>query len=212
MAGNRDNCPFPPDAITAPQMSNHNENAAASGFISTQLPCPACDNGLASQATEAGYDCRTLRDALGSFATGIAVITACAPDGQFIGLTVNSFNSVSLNPPLVLWSLDLGSPSLEAFRAASHYAVNILAADQAELSQRFATRLEDKFGDLQLCPGAGGAPLLHGCCAWFECANETHYPGGDHLIFLGRVERFAADEERTPLLYHGGRYRTLGRE
>ena len=95
------------------------------------------------------------------------MVTACAPDGSFVGLTINSFNSVSLEPPLVLWSLDLASPSLEAFRAASHYAINILAADQEELSQRFATRLQDKFGDLLLCSGVGGAPLLHGCCAWF---------------------------------------------
>ncbi len=173
------------------------------------LPCPACDGGSAA-ASE--FDCRNFREALGSFTTGIAVVTACAPDGSFVGLTINSFNSVSLEPPLVLWSLDLGSPSLEAFRTASHYAVNILAADQMALSQRFATRLDDKFGDLQLCDGAGGAPLLHGCVAWFECANEVQYPGGDHLIFVGRVERYAGDPERAPLVYHGGRYRTLSRD
>ena len=179
------------------------------------LPCPACDGsvngGGAGEATE-GFDCRAFRDALGSFTTGIAVVTACAPDGSFVGLTVNSFNSVSLDPPLVLWSLDLGSPSLEAFRSASHYAVNILGADQEAVSQRFATRLEDKFGDLELCLGAGSAPLLHGCCAWFECANETQYPGGDHLIFLGRVERFSGDPLRAPLVYHGGQYRRLARD
>jgi flavin reductase (DIM6/NTAB) family NADH-FMN oxidoreductase RutF len=175
------------------------------------LPCPACDDGDAVSTAE-GFDCRAFRDALGSFATGIAVVTACAPDGTFIGLTVNSFNSVSLNPPLVLWSLDLGSPSLEAFRAASHYAVNILSAGQEEISQRFATRSEDKFGDLQVCEGSGGVPLLHGCCAWFECANEMQYPGGDHLIFLGRVERFSGDPARPPLLYHGGSYRRLARD
>jgi len=173
------------------------------------LPCPACDDGPAGFVTGPDYDCRAFRDALGSFATGIAVVTACAPDGEFVGLTVNSFNSVSLEPPLVLWSLDLASPSLDAFRDASHYVVNILAADQAEVSQRFATRQPDKFGDLQLCVGQGGAPLLHGCCAWFECVNETRYPGGDHLIFLGRVERFSRDPGRLPLLYHGGRYRHL---
>ncbi|MCP5267814.1 MAG: flavin reductase family protein [Zoogloeaceae bacterium] len=158
------------------------------------------------------FDCREFRVALGSFATGIAVVTACAPDGSFVGLTINSFNSVSLDPPLVLWSLDLGSPSLAAFRSASHYAINILAADQIELSQRFATRLEDKFGDLLLCDGAGGAPLLHGCCAWFECANEVRYPGGDHEIFIGRVERFSSDSARPPLIYHAGAYRGLSRD
>ena len=177
------------------------------------LPCPSCDEGVAVEGVSAKvFDCREFRAALGSFATGIAVVTACAPDGSFVGLTVNSFNSVSLEPPLVLWSLDLGSPSLEAFSAASHYAVNILAADQSELSQRFATRLDDKFGDLEICAGAGGVPLLHGCCAWFECANEVQYPGGDHRIFVGRVERFTSDLARAPLVYHGGRYRQLARD
>lgn len=174
----------------------------------THLPCPACDDGM-ENAAGTGFDCQSFRAALGNFATGVAVVTACAPDGSFVGLTINSFNSVSLEPPLVLWSLDLASPSLEAFRAASHYAINILAADQEELSQRFATRLQDKFGDLLLCSGVGGAPLLHGCCAWFECANEIRYPGGDHLIFLGRVERFSGDADRPPLVYHAGGYRRL---
>ncbi|MFA7291439.1 MAG: flavin reductase family protein [Rhodocyclaceae bacterium] len=178
----------------------------------SHLPCPSCDDGAAAaREGEAvrDFDCRNFRAALGSFATGIAVVTACAPDGSFVGLTVNSFNSVSLEPPLVLWSLDLGSPSLEAFSSASHYAVNILAAGQSDLSQRFSTRLDDKFGDLAVCVGVGGVPLLHGCCAWFECANEVQYPGGDHRIFVGRVERFSGDPERAPLVYHGGRYRRL---
>ena len=179
----------------------------------THLPCPACDAAdHGSSAVPGEFDCRAFRDALGCFATGIAVVTACAPDGSFVGLTVNSFNSVSLDPPLVLWSLDLGSPSLDAFRNATHYAVNILAAGQEEISQRFAMRAADKFGDLDVCTGFGGVPLLHGCCAWFECANEAQYPGGDHLIFLGRVERFSADAARAPLLYHGGRYGRLARD
>ncbi len=189
-------------------------DAAVPDFDVTHLPCPACDGEAGSRPSGAAadFDCRAFRDALGSFATGIAVVTACAPDGGFVGLTINSFNSVSLDPPLVLWSLDLASPSLEAFRTASHYAVNILAADQEALSQRFATRTPDKFGDLDLCTGVGGVPLLHGCCAWFECANETQYPGGDHVIFLGRVERFTGEPGRAPLIYHGGRYRHLARD
>lgn len=191
---------------------NSSSDATARSLVSSQLPCPACDDGPSAQPTGAGYDCRAFRDALGSFATGIAVVTACAPDGEFIGLTVNSFNSVSLDPPLVLWSLDLASPNLQAFSEASHYVVNILAEDQIAVSQHFATRQPDKFGDLQLCLGAGGAPLLHGCCAWFECVNETRHAGGDHLIFLGRVERFTHDPARLPLLYHAGRYRHLARD
>lgn len=191
-------------------MSSHSDHGGSSA--TSPLYCPACDDGPGGQETRGDYDCRAFRDALGSFATGIAVVTACAPDGEFVGLTVNSFNSVSLDPPLVLWSLDLGSPNLESFRSASHYVVNILAAEQTEVSQRFATRMPDRFGDLQLCTGAGGAPLLHGCCAWFECANEVQYPGGDHLIFVGCVERFSHDPARRPLIYHGGRYRSLARD
>lgn len=178
------------------------------------LPCPACDGDTPPTAAEtvADFDCRAFRSALGSFATGIAVVSACAPDGSFVGLTVNSFNSVSLDPPLVLWSLDRNSPSLAVFRDAGHYAVNILAADQETVSQRFATRLNDKFGELEVCAGFGGVPLLHGCCAWFECINEAQYAGGDHLILLGRVARFSHDPARAPLLYHAGRYRRLAQE
>ncbi len=151
---------------------------------------------------------RALRDALGAFATGVTVVTALDVDGSPIGLTVNSFNSVSLEPPLVVWSLALASSSLAAFRASSHYAINVLALDQAWLSQRFASRQKDKFAGLEIEPGLGGAPLLRGCCACFECANETQHAGGDHLVFIGRVERFS-HFAKEPLVYQGGRYRAL---
>ncbi|MDD5295308.1 MAG: flavin reductase family protein [Rhodocyclaceae bacterium] len=151
-------------------------------------------------------DRRSLRGALGMFATGVTVITTRRADGTYAGFTANSFSSVSLEPPLVLWSLGLDSPNLPTFEASSHYAINVLAADQAHLSQRFAASGTDKFAGLALLPGAGGAPLLPGCCAWFECANETRYPGGDHLIFIGRVLAYAR-EERAPLIFHEGRYR-----
>lgn len=178
----------------------------------SSLPCPACDAGPTATATDTAHDCRSFRDALGSFATGIAVVTTTTPEGEQLGLTINSFNSVSLDPPLVLWSLDLNSPNLAAFRNASHYTINILAADQIAVSQHFATRQPDKFSNTAHCPGDIGAPLLHGCCAWFECVNETQYPGGDHLIFLGRVARFTHDPLRPPLLYHSGRYRLLAQD
>lgn len=155
-----------------------------------------------------GIDTRGLRNALGMYATGITVITARSPDGQCVGLTANSFNSVSLDPPLIVWSLSLYSPNLAAFQSASHYAVNVLAADQVELSRRFATPGDDKFTGIPVCEGLGGAPLLNGCCAWFECRNETRHPGGDHLVFIGLVERYSR-EEREPLVYHAGRYRAL---
>lgn len=157
-------------------------------------------------------DSRALRTALGSFATGIAVITACGPDGRLAGVTVNSFASVSLDPPLVLWSLSLYSPSLATLQNCSHYAVNILAHDQQALSQHFARPSSDlagnKLAGIDHDQGLGGAPLLHGCCARFECRNETRHAGGDHLIFVGLVERFE-HVAKAPLLYHGGQYRWL---
>lgn len=126
-----------------------------------------------------------------------------------MGLTANSFSSVSLDPPLVLWSLAATSPNLEGFQRASHYAINVLTEAQEELSNHFATRQEDKFSSLEWTPGLGGAPLLPACHAHFEVRNEFHYPGGDHLIFVGHVERFSANPAVAPLLFHNGRYRQL---
>lgn len=159
--------------------------------------------------TQAQTDTRDLRNALGRFATGIAVVTAIDPDGQPIGLTVNSFSAVSLEPALVLWCLDNASHNLEAFRRASYHAINILAADQQDLSDRFATWPADRFAGLPWQPGAGGAPLFPGCCTRFEVANETMHAGGDHTIFIGRVERFSETPELAPLLFHASRYRQL---
>jgi flavin reductase (DIM6/NTAB) family NADH-FMN oxidoreductase RutF len=155
-------------------------------------------------------DSRSFRDALGLFATGITILTARAPGGEPVGLTVNSFNSVSLEPPLVLWSLMLGSPSVEAFRTCSHYAIHVLADSQKALSQKFAGAREQRFAGLDTTDGLGGAPLIEGCLARFECRNDVQYAGGDHLIFVGRVERFERSVGQ-PLLYFGGAYRTIGR-
>lgn len=152
---------------------------------------------------------RALRDALGAFATGVTVVTALDPDGRAIGLTVNSFNAVSLEPPLILWSLSLASPNLEAFRQASHFAVNVLAADQRAISERFAQRGSDKFADIEWRAGLHGAPLLAGCSAVLECRNEAQHAGGDHLIFIGRIEN-CSRQDKAPLVFHGGRYRILG--
>lgn len=153
-------------------------------------------------------DTRSLRDALGEFATGIAVVTARSGDGTPVGVTINSFASVSLEPPLVLWSLGLHSPSLAVFESCSHYAINILAADQVEFSQRFSQSQSDRFAGLDVKVGAGGTPILPGCSACFECRNEMRYPGGDHVILMGHVENFRRDE-KPPLIFHGGRYRVL---
>jgi len=154
-------------------------------------------------------DSRALRNALGRFATGIAIVTAIDPDGHPIGLTVNSFSAVSLEPALVLWCLDNSSHNLEAFRRASHHAVNILAVDQQDLSNRFATWPTDRFAGLPWQGGAGGAPLFPGCCACFEVANETAHLAGDHTVFIGRVERFSDTPDLAPLLFHAGQYRHL---
>lgn len=160
------------------------------------------------------FDTRAFRTALGSFATGVTVITARGVSGELAGLTVNSFASVSLAPPLVLWSLSLYSPALAVFQHCSHYAINVLAADQVELSEHFARpskeKSENKFAALKFDTGSGGAPLLQGCCARFECRNETRHAGGDHLIFIGLVEKYLR-EERAPLLFQGGQYRELMR-
>jgi len=156
-----------------------------------------------------GFDSRSFRNALGCFATGVAVVTAQAPDGTLMGLTINSFSSVSLEPPLVLWSLATGSPNLEGFQRASHYAINVLTLEQEALSNHFATRQQDKFSNMEWTPGLGGAPLLANCHAQFEVRNEFHYPGGDHLIFVGHVERFATNPQTSPLLFHCGSYRQL---
>lgn len=151
---------------------------------------------------------RALRDSLGMFATGIAVVATRAASGAQIGLTVNSFNSVSLDPPLIVWSLARSLPSLQAFEACEYYSVNVLSAEQMHLSQIFASRSDDKFAGLELDEGLYGVPLLRDCCARFECRNITRHPGGDHVVFISEVVRFDR-EDREPLVFHGGAYRQL---
>lgn len=160
---------------------------------------------MSSNRTE-NFDPRQFRNALGNFATGVTVVTACNPqDGELVGVTANSFNSVSVDPPLVLWSLDRGALSLQSFEAADHFIVNVLAADQVNLSQRFARQSEEKFQGLEFGQGIGGAPLLSGCAASFECKKSFTYEGGDHLIFVGEVQQFTSTE-RSSLVFHRGSY------
>jgi flavin reductase (DIM6/NTAB) family NADH-FMN oxidoreductase RutF len=148
------------------------------------------------------------RAALGMFATGVTIVTARAPDGSPVGLTANSFNSVSLRPPLVLWSLARSAASMPAFEQGSHYAINILAAEQHALAERFASKAADRFADVAFREGAGGAPVLEGAAAVFECFNRSRYEEGDHVIFVGQVERCLARAGAQPLIFHGGRYFT----
>ncbi|MDP6173192.1 MAG: flavin reductase [Rhodospirillales bacterium] len=151
------------------------------------------------------FEARRLRDCLGQFATGVTVVTVKAADGSLVGLTANSFSSVSLDPPLVLWSLQKEAASLPVFKDASYYAINVLGADQMDISNHFARPAEDKFEGVDYSLGASGAPLIDGCVAWFECRNEITHEGGDHLIFVGHVERFD-HAERPALLFVAGRY------
>ncbi|MCD6079400.1 MAG: flavin reductase [Ramlibacter sp.] len=153
------------------------------------------------------FSTQEFRTALGMFATGVTIVTARTPDGV-IGLTANSFNSVSLDPPLVLWSLAQAAASLPAFRAGSHYAINVLAADQKPLAERFALKGADRWAGVSFTDGMGGAPLLAGASATFECFNRSRYEEGDHVIFVGEVERCSWRAGASPLLFHGGRYFT----
>lgn len=160
------------------------------------------------QAQPPSFSSAQFRAALGMFATGVTIVTARKADGGLIGLTANSFNSVSLAPPLVLWSLAQAAGSMPDFSAGSHYAVNILAADQKALAERFARKGADRWNGVAFSEGIGGTPLLKGAAATFECFNRSRYEEGDHVIFVGEVERCSTRRGASPLLFHGGRYYT----
>jgi flavin reductase (DIM6/NTAB) family NADH-FMN oxidoreductase RutF len=164
-------------------------------------PDPA--NELASNPSP--IDARDFRNALGSYATGVTVITAMAADGKPYGLTCNSFASVSLNPPLVLWSLVIFSQAMSIFQNASHFTVNVLGASQQALANKFATSSEDKFVGVEWTPGLGNAPVLANSVANFQCRAADRYYGGDHVIFLGAVEAYAYGQQE-PLLFARGGY------
>lgn len=152
-------------------------------------------------------DSRRLRDALGRFATGVTVVTTRGPDGRLEGLTANSFSAVSLDPPLVLWSLKRNSQALANFQRSGFFAVNVLAASRTDLSHRFATPAADKYAGVEATPGLGGCPLLPDPLAVFECATERQIDGRDHVIFVGRVHRLAL-RDGEPLTFNQGRYCT----
>jgi len=153
----------------------------------------------------AALDARAFRNALGAFVTGVTIITTCNADGTPAGLTANSFNSVSLDPPMVLFSLGLDSTNLDAFRQATWWVVHVLAAGQEDLSNHFARRDADKFKNVAYSKGPGGVPLLDGSAARFICRAAFEYEGGDHAIFLGMVQEFD-QAGKPPLIYHQGRY------
>ena len=149
-------------------------------------------------------DVRAYRNALGQFATGVAIITAEA-DGHAAGLTVNSFASVSMEPPLILWSMSRSAKSRAIFENATHFAINILAADQIPLANSFAKSGGDKFAGVDWQHGLGQVPLLDGAACWLECRREIEYEGGDHIIMVGRVERYSVFH-RAGLIFDKGRF------
>lgn len=152
------------------------------------------------------FDTKQFRNALGQFPTGVAVITAQDSDDQHIGITMSSFNSVSMDPPLVLFSLDRRALSLQAMENADHYAVNVLSQDQQEISNKFARAMEDKWENVDYDTKETGAPLLNGALAHFECKPYAQYDGGDHVIFVGEVVNFTSSDHSEPLVFCRGRY------
>ena len=156
--------------------------------------------------TSGEFDTQSFRQALGHFATGVTIVTTLDGSGAYIGVTANSFNSVSMDPPLVLWSLDKRAHSLKTYETAEYFVVNVLAADQVSLSKRFATSgPTDKFQGVSCTEGVGGAPVLAGCAAHFQCKTSFVYEGGDHLILVGEVVVFDASG-RAGLVFHKGSY------
>ena len=163
-------------------------------------------------ANPPNFDNGAFRRALSQFATGVTVITTRAPSGALIGITASSFNSVSLAPPLVLWSLATRSASMPVFRSNSHYVVNVLASTQLDLCKRFATVKGDRFEGVSHAAGDTGMPVLDGALAWFECHNRSRYDEGDHVIFVGEVERCGVHPDAgtaAPLVFHGGAFHGL---
>lgn len=157
------------------------------------------------------FDTIAFRNALGSFTTGVTIITATAPDGTPVGLTANSFNSVSLDPPMVLWSLAKTSLSVDAFNQAKHWNVHVLSQDQQDLSNTFASRGEKKFEHIILDAGISDAPLIPDCSARFQCRNMVTHDGGDHLIYIGEVLSFD-QQSLPPLVFQQGQYAMTARK
>jgi len=166
------------------------------------------------------FDSRHLRDALGTFATGVTVVTTLDAQGAAVGLTISSFSPVSLHPPLILWSLVNTAASRDAFLQHPRFAVNVLAADQHALALQFASRSPDRFSGVSVEAGASGLPLLTGALAWFECRRYAEHVAGDHTIFIGEVEQVGyrgaspaalaqtvvpdAEQAPAPLVFHRG--------
>lgn len=154
------------------------------------------------------FDTRFFRDALGSFATGVTIVTTTDGGGNPIGLTANSFNSVSLEPPIVLWSLMNTSKSMKLFTDKKKFAVHILGADQINLSNKFASRETDKFEGVNWSMSEFGLPIIEGCSAVFQCKTMLEQEAGDHVTFFGEVVE-CVNDTNAPLIWHNGGYLSL---
>jgi len=191
-----------PVLVVARDAGDETTDAALVGFLEQQAPREALHY-------QAGSDPRTLRDALGCFATGVTVVTTTDATGQPIGLTANSFSSVSLDPPLILFCLARSSSNLERFRQAEHFAINVLHIGQQPTSGAFARSNAERFEGVAWETWETGAPILSGALASFECVPHEVVEAGDHLVFIGRVTRARFEPRRDPLLYFRGKYRRL---
>lgn len=154
-------------------------------------------------------DTRELRDALGQFATGVCLVTVNTVDGRALALTINSFASVSLEPALVLWSLQCSSDTYAEFAQAPQYAINVLSKDQEAHSNRYAMKDGHALDPAHYSLGENGAPVIGDALAVFECSRDAVHPGGDHVIIVGEVTRFWRADAGLPLLFYGGTYRRL---
>lgn len=161
--------------------------------------------------TEKNIDPKDFRRALAQFPTGVTVVTAIDANGQPVGVTASSFNSVSMDPPLILWSIDKNAFSAATFCTTAYFAVNILSEEQMALSNRFAGRGEDKFKDVAWTPGLGGCPLFDGLAAKFECKSWNVYDGGDHFIVVGEVKGYSYENTQAPLVFARGSYAVSAR-
>ncbi|MGE0287360.1 MAG: flavin reductase family protein [Bradyrhizobium sp.] len=170
----------------------------------SDLPKHPADPANEFAADNSAIDPRDFRNALGTFGTGVTIVTAMSADGKPYGVTCNSFASVSLNPPLVLWSLGMFSQGLPIFQNASHFAVNVLGVSQQALALQFAKSSGEKFAGVEWKPGLGNAPIIAGCVAQFQCRAANRYYGGDHIIFLGAVEAYSYSGEETLMFSRGG--------
>jgi flavin reductase (DIM6/NTAB) family NADH-FMN oxidoreductase RutF len=160
---------------------------------------------MADTVDDSEIEPRAFRRALGNFATGVTIVTAQSPSGEKVGVTASSFNSLSIDPPLILWSSMKESNSSGVFESATHFAVNILASDQVDMSNHFAHQQEDKFAGIEWEEGIGGVLLFSNCAGRFQCEAYDKFDGGDHWIFIGKVVAFD-DFGRSPLCFHQGSY------